>query len=280
MKKDYNFRNMLQSDLLQAINIWQEQVNIYCNDKYCFPDYWIYNTNEVEKFLKEKTNNRTVIVAEFNDKIIGFLGYIEAPFNGEESVYIPVALHAVLEDYKEEVYPLLYQYVSQIWINKNIFNHMWTINYRDEKLRKIMFDIGFGSYLIDAFNSTKKIVVNTNQYKKIRANENHVKVLYNLVEESRHYYSLAPLFLKRSEYTLDRLIEVINQHNVFIALDNDIPIGFINISISENNNVIELYTEKTGLIDEIGIYVKDEYRNKGVDKVLLSIIFQYCEKKV
>ena len=27
---------------------------------------------------------------------------------------------------------------------------MWTILYQDEKLRKVLFDLGYGSYLVDA----------------------------------------------------------------------------------------------------------------------------------
>lgn len=54
-------------------------------------------------------------------------------------------------DIKESIYTELYRSISEKWINKNVFNHMWTIFFNDEKLKTILFDLGYGSYLIDAF---------------------------------------------------------------------------------------------------------------------------------
>lgn len=276
MTRNYKIRNMQVSDVNEALELLWEQFNLYCNGKDDLPNYWRNSVYEIEQFLINKVKNKTIIVAELDNQLIGYLGYEEFPFNGEKSVYCPVILHAVLEEYKAEVYPLLYKNASREWVSRNIFNHMWTINYNDKKLTKILFDIGFGSYLIDAVTKTN-IELNCNESFIIkRADGNDKKALYDLVEESRKYYSAAPLFLKRSEYKLNDIVDTVNKGNVFIVLDNKKVVGYINISISKSNSFTEMYTRNYGLIDEIGVYIKNDYRGMGLGKSLLATIFDYC----
>jgi len=54
-------------------------------------------------------------------------------------------------------------------------------------------------------------------------------------------------------------------------------IGFINVSVSQDKNIIEMWTENCGLIDEIGAYIKPQYRGKGIGKELLKNVFDFCK---
>lgn len=275
IENKYNIREMTVPDISDAVGVWAEQYKLYCADNE-FPDYWRKNTKDIAAFLKNKVEKDTAFIIAADDRIIGYLAYDEFPFHGEKSVFCPSAAHAVLEEYKEAAYPVLYQIASQRWASKNIFNHMWTINYNDAKLRSILYDLGFGSYLIDAFANTNSEITSRSMFKIERAEEKDKHVLYDLVEKSREYYSSAPLFLRRDEYKVEDIIEVIRNGNVFIAWDGPAAVGFINVSISQENNVIEMYTKSYGLIDELGVYIKPAYRGKGLGTELLRCIFDFC----
>lgn len=269
--------NMEELDIAEAEKIWVAQYQLYC-DNNSFPSYWKDDTELLEKYLKMKVKNQSALVAKLDSRVIGFLSYDVFPFNGESSVFCPAIGHAAIEEYKESVYLALYKSISQQWVNNNIFNHMWTIFYSDVKLKNILFDLGYGSYLIDAFsdcnikNSEKSI------YDIRKATNKDSDILYELVKESNEYYSSAPLFLRRDEVTLKEVEELILKSNVFIAWDKENPVGFINLSTAENNNFIDLSVKSCGLIDEIGAYIKLEYRNKKIGIELLKAVNDYCRE--
>ncbi|HOE56405.1 MAG TPA: GNAT family N-acetyltransferase [Bacillota bacterium] len=275
---NYLIREMQESDIPQAIKIWVEQNKLYCSDNMAFPGYWRDNTNGIAGYLNRRVQSGTAVVIELDNRVIGYQGYEEFPFNGEESAFCPVVLHAVVEEYKEEAYTLLYKYVSQRWVLKNILNHMWIINFNDLKLRNILYDLGFGSYLIDAFACTAGHTLHCNEsYVVKRAGEKDKGDLYDLIEESREYYSSAPLFLRRDQYSMEEVESFIKGGNLFIAWDKEMAIGFINVSVSQDKNIIEMWTENCGLIDEIGAYIKPQYRGKGIGKELLKNVFDFCK---
>ncbi|HAK43439.1 MAG TPA: hypothetical protein DCM59_13020 [Clostridium sp.] len=277
MNKELQISNMTDLDIEEAEKIWVAQCECYCNDG-SFPSYWKEQRELLEKFLKMKIKNQSAIVAKIENRVVGFLAYDVFPFNGENSVFCPAIGHASIEEYKEIVYQAIYKSISQEWVNKNIFNHMWTIFYNDNKLKSILFDLGYGSYLIDAFSdcNIKCSEKNTHDIRKVTTKDTNV--LYELVEESNQYYSSAPLFLKRDELTLKEIEELILKNNVFIAWDKETPIGFMNLSIADNNNFIDLSVKNCGLIDEIGTYIKLEYRNKKIGSELLQTVNDYCRE--
>lgn len=269
---------MQESEITDAIKVWRKQHELYCSSNKAFPDYWRNNTREIEVFLNRKVQDGTAIVAKLDNKLIGYLTYDEFPFNGEKSVFCPAIAHAALEEYKEEAYLLLYRSISTEWVNRGVLNHMWTINYNDIELRDILYDLGFGSYLIDAFACTYRSISSNSNCTVEKAVEQDVEILYDLVEESREYYSSAPIFLKREQYSKDNILEIIHKNDIFIAWENGIPIGFINVSIAQSNNIIDLSINRNGLLDEIGAYIKSDYRSKGVGKKLLEKVFGNCKR--
>ncbi|HEY9061129.1 MAG TPA: GNAT family N-acetyltransferase [Pseudobacteroides sp.] len=268
---------MQESDITQALKIWGEQYGRHCSSE-AYPDHWKKNTREIEEFLKRKVESRTGIVAKLDNSLIGYLTYDEFPFNGEKSVFCPSIAHAAVEEYKEEAYLSLYKSISKEWVDTYIYNHMWTINYNDTKLRDILYDLGFGSYLIDAFTITDNKIYSNSPYEIRRAELQDVEILYSLVEESRQYYHSAPLFLKRDQSSKNEILEIIQKGNVFIAWEDNKAIGFINVSVSKRDNIIDLSVSNSGLIDEIGAYIQPEYRGKALGKELLKNVFDYCNK--
>ncbi|MCB2297885.1 GNAT family N-acetyltransferase [Clostridium tagluense] len=267
---------MQKKDINKAIKIWTNQYKIYCGNNNNFPTYWGNNINELESFLNNKVANNNAIVAKLDKEIVGFLAYDEFPFNGEDSVFCPAIGHCATEDYKEIAYLSLYKNISQQWINKGILNHMWTIFYNDTELKNILFDLGYGSYLIDAFSGLNIKPDSECLFEIKRASSEDINTLYELVEESKEYYQSAPLFLTRDRILKEEISEIISKNNVFIAWDKELAVGFINLSISKNNNPIDMTAYNCGLIDEIGAYIKLEYRGKKVGTQLLKRISEYC----
>ena len=267
---------MEESDIAEAIDIWSEQYKRYCCCSESFPGSWIKDTSKMEGFLNKKVKNNTAIVVKSDNKLLGYLAYDEFPFNGEKSIFCPSIAHAATEEYKEDVYLTLYKYISKERVSRNVFNHMWTINYNDTVLRSILYDLGFGSYLIDAFTLTDFRINTTNNYKIRKAELRDVDALYDLVEESREYYSSAPIFLNRDKYSIEDLSEIVQNSNVFLAYDDNNAIGFINVSVSNSDNIIELSVENSALLDEIGAYIRPEYRGNGLGKDLLNHVIDYC----
>jgi predicted acetyltransferase len=277
MIRGLQISNMQDLDIDEAKKIWVSQYELHCSNK-DFPVYWKEDTSLLGRFLSMKIKQESAIVAKLEGKVVGFLAYDAFPFNGEDSVFCPAIGHSALEEYKESVYLELYKRISQEWVNKNIFNHMWTIFFKDEKLKKVLFDLGYGSYLIDAFSDCNMHYSRESLNAIRKATIKDKETLYELVKESNQYYASAPLFLRRDEVTYGYIEEMISNNNVLIAWDQETPMGFINISISENNNFINLSTKNSGLIDEIGAYIKPQYRNKNLGMELLKAANDYCRQ--
>jgi len=267
---------MNESDIEQSIEIWLSRYKKYSSSNDNFPSYWTHSSTEIKDFLKQKVKDGCAVAAEADDRLIGYLAFDEFNFNGEDSVFCPSIGHAVIDAYSNEAYPLLYQAASKDWVGRNIFNHMWTINYNDTELKNALYDLGFGSYLIDAFSRTDVKLDADSGYEIRRAALNDTDILFTLAEESRQYYASSPLFLKRDQYSKNDISSIIENSNVFIAFYSGIPTGFINLSVSQGNNCIDLSLKNCGLIDEIGAYIKPGHRSKGLGKDLLKNVFEYC----
>lgn len=268
---------MQDFDINEAKKIWNSQYEMYCNNS-SFPSYWKEDNSMIEKFLKAKINNKSAIVAKIDGRVVGFLAYDEFDFHGENSAFCPAIGHAAVEEYKESVYVELYRNISEKWISKNIFNHMWTIFFNDERLKTILFDLGYGSYLVDAFSSCDKEYDVESVCNIRRATTKDIDELFKLVNESKEYYASAPLFLKREEISYKELQELITKNNVYMAWHEDKAVGFLNVSISEKNNFIDMSIKKCGLIDEIGAYINSEYRNKKIGVEMLRFASNYCKE--
>jgi len=275
MNFQYEISRMQKDDIDQSIEIWLNQYNLYCSGSE-FPEYWRTKTVELQSFLEKKVESKSAIVAKSNNSIAGFLGYDIFPFNGEKSVFCPAIAHSAIEENKESVYLTLYKYISQEWVNDNIFNHMWIIFFNDTELRNILFDLEYGSYVIDAFSSLNIRSSNESKYIVRKASIEDIDPLYELVEDSLEYYRSAPLFLRRDRMSKEDIIEIVSNNNAFLAFDNDSLIGFINLSISKSNNVIDMSVNNCGLIDEIGAYIRPEYRGKGIGRELLIRVSECC----
>ncbi len=266
---------MKREHVAQSVKIWSEQYRLYCNNK-AFPEYWKTNTSDIEGFLNDRINNKNAIVAIIDDQVAGFLTYDEFNFNGENSSFCPAIGHAAVEDHKELVYLSLYKYLSQKWVERNVFNHLWAIFFNDIKLKNLLFDLGFGSHLIDAFSNLDIKKDKESEYKITVANADSTDDLYELIKKSDLYYRSAPIFLRRPEISKENVLDMVSYSTVFIAWEKDKAIGFMNLNISDSCDTEALFDKNNGLIDDIGAYIKPEYRGKGIGSSFLKAIGDHC----
>lgn len=277
MFKNPEVTALRENDIGEAVKLWTCQYGLYCGSG-DFPSYWKEDTAPLSEFLLARIKRQRALAARVNGRLAGFLAYDMFPFNGEDTAFCPALGHASAEEYKESAYIELYKRVSREWVGNNVLNHMWSIFFNDKALEKILFDLGFGSYLIDASMKCGGPIIEKPAYDIRKAAAGDAAVLFELVNESKAYYASAPLFLKRDELPLEEIDELISAGNVFIAWDKDIPMGFIHARLAEKNNVIDLSVKSSGLLDAIGAYIKPEYRNRNLGRELFSAAVSHCKK--
>ena len=83
---------------------------------------------------------------------------------------------------------------------------------------------------------------------RTRATSSDAEILLELAKESIYYYMNSPIFLRRSDFELDDVIDIIKTDYLLVAWDNDIPIGFMNLSVQSGYNIENLASANTGLI--------------------------------
>lgn len=189
MKGDYRICKMKESNIVDSVAIWVRQYGQYCGGSDRFSHYWLNNTGEITGYLTRKVMDGTAMIARPATESLGYLTYDEFPFNGEKSAFCPAIAHAANDEHKEQVYLCLYQHIAGEWVDRGVFNHMWTIFYDDTRLRTILYDLGFGSYSVDAYASEDDTLIIETGYEVREAGLQDVGVLCSLVEESTDCFS-------------------------------------------------------------------------------------------
>jgi ribosomal protein S18 acetylase RimI-like enzyme len=267
---------MEKSNINEVIDLWNKNHSIYCNDK-VLPKFLPGGKQKMEDYFLQRINNKGAITLKDKNKILGYFSWIPFHFHNEKSVFCPIIGHSGIEDDKEIIYTQLYNYVSKEWVKNDIFNHLWMIYNKDNFLKEFSYDIGFGSYVVDACIKNGTMEEETNcQYKITRADKNDCKLLYDLAEESRHYYLNAPIFLKRKVKTQEEIKNIIENEVVFLAWDKDNLIGFMSMRKKIDYDIEQLFTPESASIDTLGAYIKSEYRSQGIGKTLLNKSLEYC----
>lgn len=222
---------MRKEEIPELIGIWYDQYSKYCNDT-VIPDFLNGGENSIKMYLENQIDQGNAIIAKKGNAITGYIAWTSFDFHNERSAFCPIIGHAVIEDDSQAIYHELYNYAAQIWVNDDRFNHLWMIYNDDHSLKNTLYDIGFGSHVIDAYTKVQKPVCQTDcKYKISVATHSDAKALHALIKESAYFYIESPIFLKRGVYEPDDVINMIKTDHLFVAWDNDTPIGIMNLSV-------------------------------------------------
>lgn len=272
----YKISMMEKEDIPCLIEMWHNQYSKYCN-KEVFPDFWSGGKNSITRYLENQIKQDNAIICRKDGLIVGFMAWMYFDFHNERTAFCPIIGHAAVENDSQTIYHRLYMYAAHKWVENNRFNHLWMIFNDDFVTRDMLYDIGFGSYVIDACMNVSKVKIGIDQtYVITKANTEDVDVLYDLVKESMQYYLDTPIFLKRHAYTKQEITEIIEHSNLFVAWDQKNPIGFMNLSVNQDYDTESLASLNSGLINELGAYIKPEYRGTGIGKRLLNELINSC----
>jgi len=272
----YQIIQMKKEDIPQAMTIWHRQFTKYCS-KDSFPDFWIGGKNTIESYLMQQIEKGNAIIAQTDKTLVGYLAWMCIDFHNEKTAFCPIVGHAALGENEKSIYQVLYTASSQKWVQDNRFNHLWMTFYDDIDLKNMLYDMGFGSYVMDAYQKVSPNMFQTNcPYKITRAISNDADALLRLENENNQYLLDSPIFLKREECSRDYIAQIISQNRVFVAWDNDDLIGVMSLKADKGYHFEHLTTTDSGYIDRPGAFVKPGYRGKGIGTRLLKEVFDYC----
>jgi GNAT superfamily N-acetyltransferase len=209
----------------------------------------------------------------YRHAVIGFMAYGIADFHGEKTAFFPIMAHAVDPAYTVIGYSTLYNHLSQALVDQGCLNHIVIFFSGDQTLHTYLFEVGFGLYVVDAYRDLQPLSYEMAGHAgRVRqATRDDRDELFALVKESDAFYASAPLFLKRESETPEELLTILTSpdHAVFVATENNVMIGYLNIRCQQENDVWSLSDPATAMIDPLGAYIKPEYRGRGIGKHLL-----------
>jgi GNAT superfamily N-acetyltransferase len=272
----YQILPMKKEDIPEAMTIWHRQFVKYCNND-SFPDFWDGGKEAIESYLMQQIEKGNAIIAKTGEIIIGYMAWMYVDFHHEKTAFCPTVGHTALEENENNIYHALYTAASRKWVQDNRFNHLWMTFYDDIALKEILYDIGFGSHVIDACQKVSKNIPQTNcPYRVTRAVPDDANALLLLENELNQYFIDSPIFLKREACSRANIAQIISRNKVFVAWDNDCAIGVMSLNTEQGYNFERLTTPESGYIGRIGAFVKPEYRGKKVGTRLVKEIFSYC----
>lgn len=272
----YKISRMKKEEIPELIEIWRNQYSECCRKDDVVPDFLCGGETSIIRYLEKQIIQGNAIVSLKDGAVTGYIAWMYFDFHKEKSAFCPIVGHAAIEEDRRKIYLELYHYAAQIWVDDNRFNHLWMIYNDDQSLKDMLYDIGFGSHVIDAYTQISKPDKSDCKYKISAAACCDAEALLALIRESEHFYMDSPIFLKRGICGLNDVINMIETDYLYAAWDNDIPVGIMNLSVQTGYNIENLSSPNTGLINKTGAYIRPEYRGKGIGKCLLNEVMKRC----
>ena len=263
----------------EILELWKNQYQAELSEKGFLPNMWRLRSNEIKAFLRGQSGHEHFAVATKGGEVVGYMFFQVFPFHGEATAFCPIMGHAE-KGARREVLERLYQSLSEGLVAKGVLSHIITYFAHDKVVEDAVFALGFGLVVIDAFRSTKCIqsISSPVGVKIVKATPDNVCDVKALGEESREYYSRAPIFLNRSSKPQEYYQGLLDSSDVavYLAFVDEQPVGFMGVRRNKELRFVDLCDTKTALIDEVGAYTKPAYRGRDIGTTLLSRCLEWC----
>jgi GNAT superfamily N-acetyltransferase len=279
--KKLTIEPLKEAHLANVTELWQAR---YREERVSVPivsESWITNPQMFVSFITTYILEKRGIIVKMDDHIIGYLVYDTFDFHGEKTAFCSIMGHAALPSWKEVAYNTMYKTISKQWVETGCLNHIISFFAHDASLKDLLFTLGFGSYVVDAFRSLDSLsCCNGDDITITQAQINDLDDVMRLGVESRSYYMEAPLFLINDAH--DKAYYKNNLENelgaLFLAYKENKAVGILSIRKNEEDDPIMLTDTRSSLIDGIGAYILPEYRGKGIGGMLLQRAIAWCRE--
>ncbi len=198
-------------------------------------------------------------------KVIGFIGgyQVEALFGNTKGIYVPLTGHGIDPS---DHYSSLYQHASAHWVKEGYLSHSITLFTNNEVIGE-WFDLGFGKRCVDSISIVKPEEINSSY--EIQPYHESMDLQPLLLEHQKHFHD-SPLFMKTEPINPKTLTDA----HLFVALDNQTPIGYMKLTKHAESFV----SEASSVINITGAHVLNSYQNTGIGKALLNYVNNWALK--
>jgi hypothetical protein len=275
-------RNKIESnimelcDISQAINLWQKQAQYFSKGKAVYP-FWENKNDRIEKYLKHAIKNENAFAAKQNERLVGFITCDIFEFHNSLSAICHDIGNAATIENRQQIYLSLYNALSKHCVSKGALAHYIGICHDDLETREILFNLGFGAYVVHAQTQFNKAMSFVSEYDIGAAITSDANEIFALYCESQQYLLSSPIFLKTPCCSLNRIEEMIKQNNIYVAKDNGKVIGIWDLEVAHEDIWYGLKSKGDALVcNEIGAYIKEEYRGKNIGIDFIKVVSDFC----
>ncbi|WXG47549.1 MAG: GNAT family N-acetyltransferase [Candidatus Atabeyarchaeum deiterrae] len=277
---DFDIVPLSGAHLSEIWILWKAQYKEELSAGGKIPNRWDSYREEIQSLLRKRVKSDYAMVAETRNEIVGYMFFDVFPFHNEQTAFCPIIGHATKQAHRREISEKLYQSLSKKLVTDGILNHTITYFAHDEGLKETVFELGFGLIVVDAFRGLNTFSSSVSSINIIRADSSHIDVVEALGEEARGYYLEAPLFLTRKKQPHDYYHRLFSEDAaIFLAFSRNEPVGLMQIRKNKELDPMTLSDTNTGLIDQMGAYIKPTFRRQGIGRALLLKCVQWCQHR-
>jgi len=233
------------------------------------------DTGMVEMMLADLMDACTGVAALEEGRLVGYMGwFLVDKFRGTDrkGAYVPEWGHACIDQNKVNIYRAMYRAAAEAWAQAGCQVHALTLLTHDHATEKVWFWNGFGLTVVDAIRPMCPLDVSFTTDLLIReATPADVEALAELDAEHWTHYVRSPVFMTpRVGKNAAENVEFLSRpkNSVWLALDGDVPVGFIRYEGYEFDSAAILESEDGVTIT--GAYVRPAYRGRKAAVALLD----------
>ena len=141
---------METGDICEAINLWKKQAQYFNTGKTVYP-FWENKYDGIELHLKNSISNGNALAAKQSEKLAGFITFDIFDFHGALSAMCHfIGTAATTTENRQHIYLALYNKLCEHCVSKGALAHYIAICPDDLEIRELLFNLGFGGYVIFA----------------------------------------------------------------------------------------------------------------------------------
>jgi len=220
------------------------------------------------------------VVALEDRRLVGYMAYMvidDFRYAGKRAAYSPEWGHAVAAPYQEQVYRRMYREVAAQWASTECAVHAITLLANDDESLHTWFWNGFGMAVVDAVRPMQPLEREVKTQLTIRqAGIMDAEALAALDVVHRRYYTQSPVFMAlRVSQTADEFSDFLGQveNSVWLALDGDVPVGFLRLDGSEFDAADAIASPET--VHITGAFLLPASRGQGASSAMLQAALQH-----